>query len=263
MQPRWNEIGNEYQRRIAANPAAYTVRGWPQRGREAMQRALSSLHLSGLRVLDIGCGIGQMAVWMAKQGAHVTAIDVGPDLIDAARQVASLNSVSVDFRVGNATALEFADASFDAVVGMAILHHLPVDILDACMEEVRRVLRPDGVAVFFEPVEDSALFGFVQNLIPLSRPGNIHYRPAIWQRRAWAEHKAQQDDRPMTSAEFRRLGTGFARTELRYSGLTCRLWILFGNKKAEQHLLKMDDWLLDHVPPLRRFARNVVAIYSM
>ena len=94
------------------------------------------------RLIDVGCGMGDMAVAYAASGAAVTAVDFSEAMLDAARARAAIDEVSVEFRVGDATALDFADDSFDACRSERVLQWLP-DVAVG-LAEIRRVVRPGG-----------------------------------------------------------------------------------------------------------------------
>lgn len=100
------------------------------------------------RVLDFGCGHGMMAVVLARHGAEVDAFDLSPGYLQEARRRAEANGVAARFVQADGERLPYADGAFDAVWGNAVLHHLD---LPKAAREVRRVLKPGGVAVFCEP----------------------------------------------------------------------------------------------------------------
>ena len=102
----------------------------------------------GARALDIGCGTGVAARALARRGVQVTGIDRSPDFIAAARRFAAEEGVAPEFRVADAHAPPFADASFDAVVAHTLLSHAadPARVL----AEARRVLAPGGRLVVFD-----------------------------------------------------------------------------------------------------------------
>src|SRR3954453_11391032 len=104
--------------------------------------------LRGKAALDYGCGHGMAAVVMARAGAAVTAFDLSPGYVAEARARAAANGVAVECVVADGEHLPFADESFDAVWGNAVLHHLD---LARAGRELSRVLRPGAVAVFCEP----------------------------------------------------------------------------------------------------------------
>ncbi len=73
---------------------------------------------AGNRVLDVACGTGNLAIPAARAGAHVTGIDIAPNLLEQARAWANVEGLNVTFEEGNAEQMPYADASFDAVVSM-------------------------------------------------------------------------------------------------------------------------------------------------
>jgi SAM-dependent methyltransferase len=125
--------------------------------------------VAGRSVLDWGCGHGMASVVFARQGAQVTACDIAPGYVSEARRRAAANRVTVNGLEADAHQLPFADGSFDAVWGHAILHHL--DVPRAAVE-LRRVLRPDGVAVLSEPWDGNPLLRLVRRWLPHGRDGH-------------------------------------------------------------------------------------------
>jgi SAM-dependent methyltransferase len=119
--------------------------------------------LNGKRTLDYGCGHGMASVVMARHGARVTGFDLSPGYVDEARRRAIANEVDASFVTANAEELPFADESFDAVWGSAILHHLN---LNRAGSELRRVLKPGGVAVFCEPWGGNPFLEFARRHLP-------------------------------------------------------------------------------------------------
>ncbi|MGC9222772.1 MAG: class I SAM-dependent methyltransferase [Terracidiphilus sp.] len=91
---------------------------------------------AGERILDLGCGDGQLTQRIAAAEATVTGIDTSPTMVSAAR------ARGIVIEQGSAESLPFADHSFDAVFSNAALHWMHDQ--DAMLAEVRRVLRPGG-----------------------------------------------------------------------------------------------------------------------
>jgi ubiquinone/menaquinone biosynthesis C-methylase UbiE len=98
----------------------------------------------GLRVLEIGCGLGTDGAQFAKAGADYTGIDLTEAAIELARQRFQLSTLRGTFQVGDAEKLDFPDNTFDVVYSHGVLHHTP-DIQSA-IREIHRVLRPGGRA---------------------------------------------------------------------------------------------------------------------
>jgi 2-polyprenyl-6-hydroxyphenyl methylase/3-demethylubiquinone-9 3-methyltransferase len=95
-------------------------------------------------VLDLGCGAGFLANYLAARGHRVTGIDTTAENLAVAR--AHATSRSAVYEVGDACALRYPDASFDVVCAMDLLEHVtePQQLID----EVGRVLRPGGMFFF-------------------------------------------------------------------------------------------------------------------
>lgn len=89
------------------------------------------------RVLDIGCGTGELAERIASEAAaEVVAADLSPRMVDLARER------GLDARIADVEQLAFADGEFDCVVAGWLLYHVPDR--DRAIRELARVLRPGG-----------------------------------------------------------------------------------------------------------------------
>jgi 2-polyprenyl-6-hydroxyphenyl methylase / 3-demethylubiquinone-9 3-methyltransferase len=98
-----------------------------------------------IRVLDIGCGAGFLANDLALHGFNTTGLDTSEPALDVARRHDTTGTV--DYRVGDAYRMEFADGSFDAACAMDFLEHVEKPSLIVC--EVSRVLKPGGQFFFY------------------------------------------------------------------------------------------------------------------
>jgi len=201
-----------------------------------------------------------MAVFLAQRGAKVTGLDIGAALIEAATLIAATNNVECDFQVGDITNLPFESNSYDIVLGSAILHHLSEPDLIKAVQEVHRVLRDGGTAVFSEPVENSRVFDFIQNLFPIK--GRERNRPSILQRKAWKQHLTTLDDRPVTTRELARAGQPFRSVRTRPYGFLMRFARFVAPKSGVRNVLKKVDYTLFRVlPPLRSLCQSVLVEY--
>jgi malonyl-CoA O-methyltransferase len=98
----------------------------------------------GLAALDLGCGTGRHALWMAAGGAVVTAVDFSRGMLTEARRKPGAEAVrflACDLR----RPLPFASGAFDLVMSGLVLEHVPD--LDHFFAEARRVTRPGGRAI--------------------------------------------------------------------------------------------------------------------
>lgn len=103
--------------------------------------------LAGQPVLEIGCGRGVGIEILLSLGAtHVTGFDLDPKMIALAQKRVAKYGDCVRVFVGNAEAIDAADASFDAVVDYGIIHHIPK--WPQALREIARVLKPNGIFYF-------------------------------------------------------------------------------------------------------------------
>lgn len=96
----------------------------------------------GMRVLDVACGTGNLAIPAAKRGAMVHGIDIAPNLVEQARERARNEGVEARFDEGDAEQLPFPDHSFDVVVSMYGAMFAPRP--ERVAAELTRVCRPGG-----------------------------------------------------------------------------------------------------------------------
>src|SRR5580765_2908207 len=99
----------------------------------------------GLKVLEIGCGMGTDGAQFARAGAEYTGIDLTEAAVDLARRRFALSGLPGEFCVSDAESLDFSDESFDLVYSHGVLHHTPE--IDAAVREIDRVLKPGGRAM--------------------------------------------------------------------------------------------------------------------
>lgn len=99
----------------------------------------------GTRLLDVGCGSGQLALIAARAGARVTGCDIATNWIEKARTRAAAEGLDIVFEEGDAESLPYADAQFDAVTSLFGAMFAPRPDLVAA--ELTRVCRPGGMIV--------------------------------------------------------------------------------------------------------------------
>jgi ubiquinone/menaquinone biosynthesis C-methylase UbiE len=179
------------------------------------------LPLAGKSVLDYGCGHGENSILLAASGARVTGFDISPVSIRKAKQRAILHCLSdrICFEVQRAGDLTYPSHSFDAVVGIAILHHLHSK-LPTIFAEISRVLKPGGTACFIEPFANSTAQKVFRRLIPLK----THATP---------------DERQLTYQDLRSMVAYFDPPELHHFYFLERLYRVFGTSVAAP-LRKLD-----------------------
>jgi 2-polyprenyl-6-hydroxyphenyl methylase/3-demethylubiquinone-9 3-methyltransferase len=99
--------------------------------------------LSGLRVLDIGCGGGILAEPLARLGANVTGIDPAAENVEVARLHAEQSGLSVDYRATSAEAMADAGERFDIVIASEVVEH--VADLELFVKRAAEMVKPGGV----------------------------------------------------------------------------------------------------------------------
>lgn len=217
-------------------------------------------NLSGKRLLDVGCGLGEASVYFAMQGADVTSSDLSQGMLDAASRLATKNGVSVRQHLASAEDMRLPeDARFDVIYAGNLLHHVDID---ATLRRIRPHLADDGVLVTWDP---------------------LAYNPAINVYRTMATDVRTPDEHPLTWRDIRSFRQHFSRVETRYFWFSTliifvimalaqrrdpnkeRFWKVIlkeGPRWAWLYhpLEALDKVLLFLLPPLRLLCWNVVIV---
>lgn len=107
----------------------------------------------GERVLDTGCGTGELTIAAARRvgkSGVVHGVDASPEMIEVARRNARRSAPGVQFHLEPVEAMSFPDGSFDVALNSFVMHHLPGDLKQRALLEIRRVLRPGGRIVILD-----------------------------------------------------------------------------------------------------------------
>ena len=146
---------------FGAVAAAYAVSSYHSSGAD-LAAMISAAELSGTeQVLDMGCGAGHSAMAAATKAAHVTALDVTPEMLEVAAGLAGERGLTnMTFQQGDVSALPFADGSFDLVTSRVSAHHYGDPA--RALTEAFRVLRPGGRFLLVDTIvpEDATLDTF-------------------------------------------------------------------------------------------------------
>ena len=181
--------------------------------------ALATLQpVAGKRILDLGCGAGESAVYLALAGAKVTAVDISSEMLAVAERLADAHGVSLTTVHSPAETLPFDDASFDAVFGNGVLHHVA---LHPTLAEVHRVLASGGKGVFIEP---------------------LPYNPLIWVYRQIARAVRTPTEKPFSFRELPTIEARFRRVEHREFWLTSLTLFLYFFLVKRYHPSKVRYW---------------------
>jgi len=132
----WDRIAERYSKRPVSDEAAY----------EKKLQATREFFEQNMEVLELGCGTGSTAIAHAPYVKHILAIDISSRMIEIARgKAASENITNVTFEQSNIEEWSATDRTFDAVLGLSVLHLL-ADKEDV-IARVYKMLRPGGVFV--------------------------------------------------------------------------------------------------------------------
>jgi ubiquinone/menaquinone biosynthesis C-methylase UbiE len=195
------------------------------------------------KVLEYGCGLGSYSFFLAKKGATVTGIDISNVEIEQAQKRArSEHLEKTNFCVMDAEALGFDNNTFDLVCGTGILHHLD---LNKAFPEISRTLKPDGAAIFIEPLGYNAIINLYRKLTPDLRT---------------------EDESPLLMKDLKMAEAYFGKVETHFFHLVSLIAVLFRNIPGFTHLLKAldatDRALFRFFPLARRYAWQIVIVLS-
>jgi 2-polyprenyl-3-methyl-5-hydroxy-6-metoxy-1,4-benzoquinol methylase len=142
--------GDALQRTIATNSSLVA-----QRGRRVLDLYLSTtgrVDLTGIELIDLGCGFGGLAVYFAHLGATVTAVDRRQDRMVVGAEIAAAAGLAVRFERRRLEALDAPSEHFDlAVINNTLCYLVDEGHRAAALEHVRRVLRAGGAVLVRDP----------------------------------------------------------------------------------------------------------------
>ncbi len=195
---------------------------------------LMALAGPGIDVLEYGCGVGTDAFALAKTGSVVSAIDISEEGIRQTRERAAAEGLNISCHQMNAEDLSFDASVFDVVCGRGILHHLE---LEHAFDQLRRVMRPDGVGLFMEPLGHNPLINEFRRRTPSLRT---------------------PDEHPILLRDFELAKAYFGQVDVEFYGLFTLLALLVPESKLRDQLVarlsSMDAAVLPRIGKTARFA---------
>lgn len=200
-----------------------------------------------LRVLDCGCGAGELALEIAGRDARVIGFDLSSESVRLMHErAARLDVVAPGGLVSGMERLPFPDGAFDVAVGKSILHH--VEIAPA-IAEIHRVLVPGGRAIFIENQITNPLLRFARERLTgrfgVARVGTI-------------------DEHPLVRADYQAIARLFPRhrivyPDFRFFGLISRNVLRYRHALWLARLFeRLDRAIYRWLPPLRRWGYHVI-----
>jgi SAM-dependent methyltransferase len=193
------------------------------------------------KVLEYGCADGSYSLneeQIAQKCREYCGIDISDQAIfRATEQASALSLNNCRFIVMDAENMTFPDQTFDLVYGRGILHHLDIA---RCYSEIARVLRPGGIATFFEP---------------------MGYNPLINGYRSRTPDLRTPDEHPLLEKDLKTAGRFFRKVNVRYFGLSTLLAVPFSGSplfKPLMSALETADDLFLRLPLVGRNAWHVM-----
>lgn len=195
-------------------------------------RAIALLEpLSGVTVLDVGCGSGVLAAWLARAGAYVTGIDVSPAQIERAVELHEALGLRSRFVAAPLSVAAVGGEKFDRLAGRYVLHHLDPPRIAT---DLAAFLRPEGKAAFVETVGTNPILRAARALLT-GRYGIPRY--------------GTTDERPLTPSDLHALEAAFGSlrlevAEMQFLRIFDRQILHYRRPRASRLLSAVDDVLL-------------------
>lgn len=206
--------------------------------------------VKGKTVLDLGCGNGLLSVWLALEGAQVTAVDISATAIDSTIKLALINNVSNKIHAEQLNAMDLGslEQDFDLVVGRFILHHIEPfkDFIPLLVE----LIKPGGKGVFLENNARNRLLMFVRT----------HFAGKYG-----IPKFGDPDEYPFDPSKATLLSEVFEKVTISYPEFLCfgliAPYILKDNRRAKRALKKIDNFIYKNFHFLHRYSyRQVIVI---
>jgi SAM-dependent methyltransferase len=229
--------------------APLTAAALPPRAPDHLEAALLARagDLRGRRVLELGCGTGDLTLHLLAGGAAVTALDLSARMVEIARRRAERYAPDAEARfvVAPVEATGLASGAFDLVVGKWILHH--ADFRRAA-DEIARVLRPGGAAVFIENSGLNPLLSFARRRLA-GRFGIPRY--------------GTDDEHPLVAQDYayvrRRFGTlTLSYPDVCFFELFDRQVFRYRSRAVSWTMRALDHGVWRFLPGLRRYSYHVL-----
>ena len=181
----------------------------------------------GLKILELGAGLGEASLYFASLGADVTATDISPGMLEVIRQRAQKAGVKVRLQVVSANELTgIEDNSFDIVYAANLLHHVNIE---QCIQEAHRVLKANGSSYFWDPLQ---------------------YNPVINIYRSIATKVRTTDEHPLRIKDIESIRRHFSEVEIKHFWLSAMVVFL-------------KFFIIDHHDPNKvRYWKKILADYE-
>ena len=213
------------------------------------KKTLKDFNVKGKKVLEIGCGYGDISVHLAMQGAIVTALDNTHNALRNAQILAEKNGVSIHPVVMDAMNIDhLKDEKYDYVVGQFILHH--IEPFDLFVTKLDALMAPGTVGLFFENSSSNKLLMFFRKTL-VGRFGIPKHSDGV--------------EVPFQRKEFnllKRCFTAKRTTPSLYFWELLSTYIFRKSEKAKRFFRAMDAWFYKYLPFFRRLSYYQVIYFK-
>lgn len=196
----------------------YAKNAQQRRDFELVSAMVAPLIPSGGSFLEVAPGPGFHTIELARKcGCRATGLDISETFVGIARENAREAGVDVDFRLGNASEMPFADASFDVVVCMAAFKNFSEPV--RALAEMRRVLKPGGTALVEDMRRDTSMAELAREVDTMGMsPANAAFTNATF----WFLKR-----RAYTAEEMRRMAeeAGFMNVHVNAAPIGMNVWM--------------------------------------
>ena len=191
------------------------------------------------KILECGCGTGWITAELSALGGKVYAFDISNESVKATKKFLAKKDLGANCIIEKKSLenMDYEDATFDYVVGFAILHHVD---LNKAIPQIYRVLKPSGTAIFAEPLASNPFLNLYRKFTP-------QYRTP--------------DERPLSLKEFPsyiRDFNGFSHEEFYLTALIplflSNFKILGISSDLLKHFVKLDSFLFKKMPFMRKWS---------
>jgi cyclopropane fatty-acyl-phospholipid synthase-like methyltransferase len=160
-----------YQRRRATGQPGWETATGLQENLDLLEKIFSAPHFPKTgRLLELGCGAGDMSLWAAQRGFEVHGLDISPTAIQWANEKMTQRNLQAHLQLGNVLDLSaFADDSFDIVLDGRCFHCIIGADRATFLQGARRVLKPGGVFHFGAMCGTPSCEEYLKEFDPLSR----------------------------------------------------------------------------------------------
>ena len=154
----WNKTAERYARSPVSDEAIY----------QKKLTETQSFFTPNMRIVEFGCGTGTTAVHHAPHVQHINAIDISENMLEIGRSKAGEAGIdNITFIHGTLAEFNAEDASFDAVLGLNVIHLLPDR--QAVIAEVARILKPAGIFVSSTVCLGRSYLRFIKLIVPMGK----------------------------------------------------------------------------------------------